>query len=87
MGCFSLVVLVVACRRKRARSLWISCTTYGDAGPLAGTWDEAKGMYKQVLRDPENINYITIFREPREHLLSYYTFFIEPKTRVSRYVL
>lgn len=55
----------------------------GDAGPLASTWDEAKDMYKQVLRDPENINYLTIFREPREHLLSYYTFFIEPKTRVS----
>lgn len=56
----------------------------GDAGPLVGTWDEAKDSYEQILRDPDNINYITIFREPREHLLSYYTFFIEPITRVSR---
>ena len=59
----------------------------GDAGPLIGTWDEAKDLYKKILRDPENINFFTIFREPREHLMSYYSYFLEPKTHVSCVVL
>lgn len=88
-GAHSTIPIAEAARKTQESQKFVDIMHYhiGDAGPLAGTWDEAKGMYKQVLRDPENINYITIFREPREHLLSYYTFFIEPKTRVSRYVL
>lgn len=45
-------------------------------------WANAKGVYKDVMRDPEDINFITIFREPRERLLSFYSFFVEHDTKV-----
>lgn len=42
----------------------------------------AKGKYGDVMRDPDNINFITLFREPRDRLLSFYTFFVEFETLV-----
>eukprot|EP00752_Nemacystus_decipiens_P008220 g7350.t1 len=45
-------------------------------------WAQAKGLYSEIMRDRDNINFITIFREPRERLLSFYSFFFEYKTKV-----
>lgn len=50
--------------------------------PRQESWAKARELYKDVMRDPDNINFITIFREPRDRLLSFYTFFVEFDTRV-----
>ena len=50
--------------------------------PKQERWAEAKKQYGDVMRDPDSINFITIFREPRDRLLSFYTFFIEFETLV-----
>lgn len=51
--------------------------------PKQEPWAKARELYKDVMRDPENINFITIFREPRDRLLSFYTFYVEFITSVS----
>ncbi|CAM9404122.1 unnamed protein product [Ascophyllum nodosum] len=60
---------------------------YHICGPLAGLHnrnrEDIESGYKAIMRDPENINYITIIREPREHLLSFYCYFIEPFSKIS----
>ncbi|CAN0062198.1 unnamed protein product [Pylaiella littoralis] len=50
--------------------------------PKQEPWAKARELYKDVMRDPENINFITIFREPRDRLLSFYTFYVEFITSV-----
>ena len=63
---------------------------YHICGPLAGLhnrdWEDIESGYKAIMRDPENINYMTIIREPREHLLSFYYYFIEPFSKVSPHI-
>lgn len=51
--------------------------------PRQKRWALVKEHYKGVMRDPQHINFVTILREPRDRLLSYYTFFVEFKTLVS----
>eukprot|EP00904_Undaria_pinnatifida_P003356 jgi/Undpi1/13020/HiC_scaffold_8.g02683.m1 len=84
VGSHSTIPIAQAAQKTQQSQRYVDIMHYhiGEDGPLVGTWDEAKDLYKQILRDPDNINFITIFREPREHLLSYYTFFIEPITRL-----
>lgn len=48
---------------------------------LGCTWDEAEQHYRDIMRDPARVNFITMFREPREHLLSFYYYFIAPYSR------
>eukprot|EP00903_Cladosiphon_okamuranus_P019505 g17937.t1 len=50
--------------------------------PEQKRWAEAKRQCGDVMRDPDNINFITVFREPRDRLLSFYTFFVEFETLV-----
>lgn len=45
-------------------------------------WTQAKEQYSDVMRDPDSINFITLFGEPRDRLLSFYSFFIEHETHV-----
>lgn len=51
-------------------------------GQYRGTWSDALDCYKQIMRDPDNINFVTVLREPRAHLLSYYYYYMEPVTKV-----
>ncbi|CAM9134852.1 unnamed protein product, partial [Ectocarpus sp. 8 AP-2014] len=50
---------------------------------FALSWDQNERLYRDIMRDPENINYVTIFRDPREQLVSFYYYFIEHKTKQS----
>ncbi|CAM9664893.1 unnamed protein product [Scytosiphon promiscuus] len=50
--------------------------------PQQERWWVAREQYRGVMRDPEDINFITLLREPRDRLLSFYTFFVEFETRV-----
>lgn len=50
--------------------------------PKQERWSQAKARYGDVMRDPDGINFVTLFREPRDRLLSFYTFFVEFETRV-----
>lgn len=50
--------------------------------PKQEKWARAKKSYVDVMRDPDKINFVTLFREPRDRLLSFYTFFIEFETLV-----
>lgn len=40
-------------------------------GHYTGTWDNAVALYKQIMRDPDSINFATVIREPRSHLIRY----------------
>ena len=63
---------------------------YHICGPKVGLhnrdWEDIESGYKAIMRDPENIIYVTIIREPREHLLSFYYFFIEPFSKVGSHI-
>jgi len=45
-------------------------------------WEVTDKLYRRVMRDPDSINYVTLLREPREHLISFYYFFYEHTTEV-----
>ncbi|CAB1115715.1 unnamed protein product [Ectocarpus sp. CCAP 1310/34] len=47
-------------------------------GQYMGTWNEAVTHYRVIMRNPDDINFITVLREPRSHLLSYYYYFLQP---------
>ena len=38
-------------------------------GHYGGTWNEAEDYYRRIMRDSEKVNFITVMREPRNHLL------------------
>lgn len=40
-------------------------------GQYDGTWQEAEDAYSKILRESEPISFITVMREPRNHLLRY----------------
>lgn len=44
----------------------------GNPYNLGCTWETAREYYRTIMRDPDNINFVTIAREPREHMLSYF---------------
>lgn len=48
----------------------------GTSWSLDHTWSVIVEHYKTIMRDPDNINFVTIFREPRSHFLSYYYYFV-----------
>ena len=48
----------------------------GPSASLEMTWSVAAEHYKTIMRDPGNINFVTIFREPRSHFLSFFYYFI-----------
>eukprot|EP00904_Undaria_pinnatifida_P009917 jgi/Undpi1/6055/HiC_scaffold_20.g08540.m1 len=48
----------------------------GTSFHLGYKWNAAAEQYKAIMRDPDNINFVTILREPRSHFLSYYYYFI-----------
>ena len=52
-------------------------------GKLRGTWKEAVTGYRKIMQDSNHIYWLTILREPREHLLSYYSYYFEPVLKVS----
>ncbi|CAM9934952.1 unnamed protein product, partial [Ectocarpus sp. 13 AM-2016] len=52
-------------------------------GQYTGTWDEAVKCYRRIMRDPDDINFVTVLREPRSHLLSYYYYYIQPRNQIS----
>ncbi|CAM9987608.1 unnamed protein product, partial [Choristocarpus tenellus] len=37
-----------------------------------GKWVQDKRYYGVIMKHPDAINYITVLREPKSHLLSYY---------------
>lgn len=51
----------------------------GTSNDLTSTWEVAEEYYRQIMRDPSSINFVTILREPREHFLSYYYYFVNHK--------
>lgn len=50
--------------------------------PTQERWGSAKEHYRDVMRYPDDINFITILRDPRDRLLSFYAFFVEFETGV-----
>ncbi|CAM9406123.1 unnamed protein product, partial [Ectocarpus sp. 12 AP-2014] len=48
-----------------------------------GTWKDAVTYYRTIMRNPDDINFVTVLREPRSHLLSYYYYFIQPRNQQS----
>lgn len=51
-------------------------------GFYSGTWDEAKVKYSKIMSDQEDVNYVTVLREPVAHYLSYYYYFLNPINKV-----
>eukprot|EP00904_Undaria_pinnatifida_P012458 jgi/Undpi1/8342/HiC_scaffold_25.g10811.m1 len=39
-------------------------------GQYDGTWNEAEDYYRRIMRDSERVNFVSVVREPRNHLLS-----------------
>ncbi|CAM9324747.1 unnamed protein product [Pylaiella littoralis] len=62
-------------------------------GEYDGSWEHAEQQYRQLMRDPAGIHFITVLREPRSHFLrwwvdmntrkSYYYYFMQPQTQKS----
>ena len=59
----------------------------GTSFHLGYKWNAAAEQYKAIMRDPDNINFVTILREPRSHFLSYYYYFISRRVGNVRGVL
>eukprot|EP00903_Cladosiphon_okamuranus_P017350 g15984.t1 len=53
------------------------------SGWYDGTWQEAEQNYRKILRDSKPVNFITLMREPRSHLISYYYYYMQPETQES----
>lgn len=51
-------------------------------GFYSGTWDHAKTKYSKIMSDQENVNYVTVLRDPVAHYLSYYYYFLNPINKV-----
>ncbi|CAM9325575.1 unnamed protein product [Ectocarpus sp. 12 AP-2014] len=52
-------------------------------GQYKGTWNKAVTYYRKIMRNPDDINFVTVLREPRSHLLSYYYYYIQPQNEQS----
>lgn len=51
-------------------------------GQLDGTWPQAEKHYRNIMKADAAVNFVTVVREPRQHLLSYYYYFMQPNTQV-----
>lgn len=40
-------------------------------GNYGGKWAQAEKYYRDIMRDPDNINFVTVLREPRSHVIRY----------------
>lgn len=40
-------------------------------GHLKGLWPGARENYRGIMREPDNVNLLTMMREPREHFIRY----------------
>lgn len=38
-------------------------------GNYRGTWSEAERAYRAIMRDPDDVNFMTVLRDPRSHLI------------------
>ena len=38
-------------------------------GRYHGRWFRAEQQYRDIMRDPDNVNFVTLIREPRSHLI------------------
>ncbi|CAN0386062.1 unnamed protein product, partial [Discosporangium mesarthrocarpum] len=56
---------------------------YAWNGFYKGTWQQAEENYGRIMADPDNINFVTVLREPVTHFLSYYYYFIQPSNGLS----
>ena len=56
-------------------------------GFYSGTWDQAKAQYSKIMSDKEEVNYVTVLREPVAHYLSYYYYFLNPINKVKACVV
>ncbi|CAM9149828.1 unnamed protein product [Ectocarpus sp. 4 AP-2014] len=52
-------------------------------GQFEGSWRQAEQAYRRILRNTKAVNFVTVVREPRSHLLSYYYYFLQPQTQKS----
>ena len=43
---------------------------------LRTSWRVVAEQYKTIMRDPDHINFVTLFRDPRSHFLSVYYYFL-----------
>ena len=43
-------------------------------GHLKGSWSDAHKNYLRILRNPDDVSFITVLREPRSHFLRYLLF-------------
>ena len=46
------------------------------AWKLHTSWRVVAEQYKTIMRDPDHINFVTLFRDPRSHFLSFYYYFL-----------
>ncbi|CAN0308363.1 unnamed protein product, partial [Ectocarpus sp. 4 AP-2014] len=53
------------------------------SGEYTGTWPQAENYFRRIMRHPDSINFVTVLREPRSHLLSCYYFYIFPECELS----
>lgn len=53
-------------------------------GFLKMKWRNARSLFEEIMvATARDINYVTVLRDPVQHWLSYYYFYIQPETRVS----
>lgn len=55
----------------------------GHWNALGLPWEQNVELFRTIMRDPDHINYVSVFREPKEHLVSLYYYMLEHKTEVS----
>ncbi|CAM9357794.1 unnamed protein product [Ectocarpus fasciculatus] len=53
------------------------------SGEYKSTWPQAENYFRRIMRYPDSINFVTVLREPRSHLLSCYYFYIFPECELS----
>ncbi|CAM9901827.1 unnamed protein product, partial [Ectocarpus fasciculatus] len=80
----SNVPLPVAVQQVQERGQRVDVMHYHvHEGIWEGTWEDNTKMYQQIMQYAEPINYITVVRSPREHLLSYYYYYMQPMNKLS----
>ncbi|CAM9665132.1 unnamed protein product [Ascophyllum nodosum] len=52
-------------------------------GFYSGTWEDARSKYARIMSDQNEVNYVTVLREPIGHYLSYYYYFLNPINQMS----
>ncbi|CAN0338893.1 unnamed protein product [Pylaiella littoralis] len=52
-------------------------------GFYEGRWEEANAAYRKIMRNPSDVKFVTVVREPVSHYLSYYYYFLQPEIGLS----